>query len=142
MKAMMMKGVATVFTALDCVPPASRNAPRAVAQQKRQAGSPAAQPPEAEASDPNVLEPTIYRFILRHSSPQQLLLILFTLISFPFLYFSLDLPKTIINRAIGGKQFPQHFFGIDFNQVTYLLILCGLFLPLVFITSGLKHSLN
>jgi ABC-type multidrug transport system fused ATPase/permease subunit len=142
MKAMMMKGVATVLTPLDSVPPASRNAPRAVAQPKRQAGSPAAQPPEAEASDPNVLEPTIYRFILRHSSSQQLILILFTLISFPFLYFSLDLPKTIINRAIGGKQFPQHLFGIDFNQVTYLLILCGLFLTLVFINGGFKYYIN
>ena len=58
------------------------------------------------------------------------------------LYFSLDLPKTIINRAIGGKQFPQHLFGFDFNQVTYLLILCGLFLILVFINGAFKYYIN
>ena len=37
------------------------------------------------------------------------MLLVLTLVSFPFLYFSLDLPKTIINRAIGGKQFPQEY---------------------------------
>ena len=137
-----MKGVATVLTPFDGVLPASRHALRAAAQPKNQAGSPAAQPPKAEVSDPNLLEPTIYRFVLRHSLSQQLVLILFTLISFPFLYFSLELPKTIINRAIGGKQFPQHLFGFDFSQVTYLLILCGLFLALVFINGGFKYYIN
>src|SRR5260370_18803254 len=55
MKAMMMKGVATVLTPLDSVPPASRNARRAVAQPKRQAGSPAPPPPEAGNTDTNLL---------------------------------------------------------------------------------------
>src|SRR5260370_22878156 len=63
MKAMMMKGVATVLTPLDSVPPASRNAPRAVAQPKRQAGSPRAPPPDGEASGPNAVEPKIYPVI-------------------------------------------------------------------------------
>src|SRR5882757_3430477 len=117
MKAMMMKGVAAALSPLEGAFPLSRNASRAVLRPQKQAGSPAAQPPEPEDSEPNALEPTIYRFILRHSLSQQLVLILFTLISFPFLYLSLDLPKTIINKAIGGKQFPQHLFGLDFSQV-------------------------
>src|SRR3954468_21935802 len=142
MKAMVMKGVAAALSPLEGALPLSRNTPLAVLQPQNQDGSPAAQPPEAEAGEPNALEPTIYRFILRHSLSQQLLLIFFTLISFPFLYFSLDLPKTIINRAIGGKQFPQHLFGFDLDQVTYLLILCGLFLIFVFINGGFKYYIN
>src|SRR6266478_4823581 len=142
MKAMMMKGVATVVSPFDDALPPSRNALRALLHPNKQAGSPAAQPPETEARDPNALEPTIYRFILRHSLPRQLMLLLLTLISFPFLYFSLDLPKTIINRAIGGKQFPQHIFWFDFDQVSYLLILCGLFLTLVFVNGGFKYYIN
>src|SRR6516164_6045519 len=130
MKAMVMKGVAAALSPLEGVLPPSRTARRDALRPKNQVGSTAAQPPEAESSDPNALEPTIYRFILRHSLSQQIVLILFTLISFPFLYLSLNLPKTIINRAIGGKQFPQNLFGFDFDQVTYLLILCGLFLIL------------
>src|SRR3984893_11668505 len=140
MKAMVMKGVAAALSPLEG--PLSRNTPRAVLQPQNQAGSPAAPPAGAEAGEPNALEPTIYRFILRHSLSQQLILILFTLISFPFLYFSLDLPKTIINRAIGGKQFPQQLVGFDFSQVTYLLILCGLFLTFVFINGGFKYYIN
>src|SRR5437868_1564059 len=142
MKAMMMKGVAAALSPSEGALPLSRDAPRAVLRPQKQAGLPAAQPPEAEAAEPNTLEPTIYRFILRHSLPQQLALILFTLISFPFLYFSLDLPKTIINKAIGGKQFPQHLFGFDVSQVTYLLILCGLFLTLVFVNGWIKYYIN
>src|SRR6202022_1861675 len=142
MKAMMMKGVAAALSPLESAFALWPNALRAVQKPPKPAGSPAAQPPEAEASEPNALEPTIYRFILSHSLPQQLVLILFTLISFPFLYFSLDLPKTIINKAIGGKQFPQHLFGLDFTQVTYLLILCGLFLTLVFLNGGFKYYIN
>jgi ABC-type multidrug transport system fused ATPase/permease subunit len=109
---------------------------------RKQTSSPAIQPPEADTRDPNALEPTIYRFILRHSLPHQLWLIFLTLVSFPFLYFSLDLPKTIVNRAIGGKQFPQEIFGFSLDQVSFLLLLCALFLTLVFVNGGFKYYIN
>ena len=142
MKAMVMKGVAAVVGPLDGALPSSRNALRALLQPRKQAGSPAAQAPETETNDPNALEPTIYRFILRHSLPQQLLLVALTILSFPFLYYSLDLPKTIINRAIGGKQFPQRILWFDLNQVPFLLFLCSLFLILVFVNGGFKYYIN
>lgn len=88
------------------------------------------------------LEPTVYRFILRHSLKQQILLLVITLVSFPFLYYSLDLPKTIVNHAIGGKHFPQALLGFQFDQVPYLLTLCGVFLGLVFVNGGFKYYIN
>ena len=89
------------------------------------------------------LEPTIYRFVLRHSRREQVMLLVFTLISFPFLYYSLSLPKTIVNRAIGGKTFPQDIYGIwQLGQVQYLLTLCGIFLALVFINGAFKYYIN
>jgi putative ABC transport system ATP-binding protein len=89
------------------------------------------------------LEPTIYGFIIRHSLWKQVALLVFTLVSFPFLYYSLDLPKTIVNRAIGGKKFPQELYGIwDLDQIPYLLTLCGIFLALVFINGGFKYYIN
>src|SRR5919205_3652446 len=66
------------------------------------------QPPVPPAPETSDLEPSVYRFILKHSMKQQVLLLLLTLVSFPFLYYSLDLPKTIVNRAIAGKNFPEH----------------------------------
>jgi len=88
------------------------------------------------------IEPTVYRFILRHSFKQQIMLLVLTLVSFPFLYYSLDLPKTIINRAIGGKHFPQEFLGFEFDQIPYLAIMCGIFLALVFINGAFKFYIN
>ena len=88
------------------------------------------------------LEPSVYRFILRHSLKQQIMLLILTLVSFPFLYYSLDLPKTIVNRAIGGKHFPQEFLGYRFDQIPYLMTMCGVFLALVFINGGFKYYIN
>jgi putative ABC transport system ATP-binding protein len=106
----------------------------------------AAAPPTSEPPPKLVIEdsiePTVYRFILRHSFKQQIMLLVLTLVSFPFLYYSLDLPKTIVNRAIGGKHFPQSLFGIELDQVPYLMTLCGVFLALVFINGGFKYFIN
>ncbi len=89
------------------------------------------------------LQPTINGFILAHSLWQQVTLLVLTLVSFPFLYYSLDLPKTIVNRAIGGKKFPQDVYGIwQLDQIPYLLTLCGIFLALVFINGGFKYYIN
>src|SRR5436190_16257923 len=88
------------------------------------------------------LESSVYRFILKHSMKQQILLLLLTLASFPFLYYSLDLPKTIVNKAIGGKHFPEQLLGFEFDQVPYLMILCAAFLALVFINGAFKYAIN
>src|ERR1700722_12485572 len=99
-------------------------------------------PPNPAAPIEDSIEPTVYRFILRHSLKQQIMLLVLTLVSFPFLYYSLDLPKTIVNRAIGGKHFPQEFFGLELDQIPYLMTLCAIFLALVFINGGLKFYIN
>jgi len=88
------------------------------------------------------MEPTIFRFIFRHSLKEQIFLLVLTGLSFPFLYFSLDLPKIIINQAIGGKDFPQEILGYQFEQIPYLLLLSGIFLGLVCINGGFKYFIN
>jgi ABC-type multidrug transport system fused ATPase/permease subunit len=64
------------------------------------------------------------------------------LLSFPFLYYSLELPKVIINQAIGGKKFPQEIVGIELGQIPYLVLLCSVFLVLVLINGWFKYHLN
>ena len=88
------------------------------------------------------LDPTIYGYILHYSWRDQIYLVIVTLLSFPFLYYSLDLPKLIINRAILGKEFPQHFLGFELNQLSYLLLMCGIFLVLILINGWFKLHLN
>jgi hypothetical protein len=79
------------------------------------------------------LDPSIYGYILHYSLREQIYLVIATLLSFPFLYYSLDLPKQIVNNAISGKHFPQNFLGFELEQIPYLLVLCGVFLVLVLI---------
>jgi ABC-type multidrug transport system fused ATPase/permease subunit len=88
------------------------------------------------------MEPTIFRFILKHSRIEQVYLLIFTALAFPFLYMTLDLPKTIINEAIGGQDFPRVVFGYEFEQIPFLLLLCGAFLSLVLINGGFKYFIN
>src|SRR5437764_3992431 len=88
------------------------------------------------------LDSSIYGYILHYSLRDQIYLVVVTLISFPFLYYSLDLPKLIVNRAISGKDFPQKFMGWDFDQIPYLLVLCCIFFALVLINGWFKLHLN
>src|SRR5579862_2547210 len=120
--------------------PATNTAERRQAPEAEMASQ---EPPVKPAPDiQDNLEPSVYRFILRHSLRQQIVLLILTLASFPFLYYSLDLPKTIVNQAIGGKHFPATFLGMQFDQIPYLMTLCGLFLLLVFINGGFKYYIN
>ena len=96
-----------------------------------------------QTAAPPDLEPTIYRFIFKHSWRSQIAVLLLTLTSFPFLYVSLDLPKTIVNHAIrADAKFPQSVFGFEFERVPYLMLLCGAFLATVLVNGGFKYVIN
>ncbi|MFT6915820.1 MAG: putative ABC transport system ATP-binding protein [Motiliproteus sp.] len=88
------------------------------------------------------MDSSIFRFVLRHTKKDQLLILLLTLFSFPFVYYSLEVPKLIINNAIGGVNVPTELFGWPMDQVRYLFVLCGLFLGLVLVNGAIKYVLN
>jgi putative ABC transport system ATP-binding protein len=143
MKLAAIKGMAAVVgNAEEALPAPSGRPWRLFNRRERKVTTPPALPPAPEPGDPNALEPSIYRFILRHSLRQQLWLLVLTLISFPFLYYSLELPKMIINRAIKDHHFPQQVFGFRLDQIPYLLVLCAIFLVLVFINGAFKYHIN
>lgn len=88
------------------------------------------------------MEPSIFKFIIRHSLRDQIRILLLTLVSFPFVYATLEVPKRIINDAIGGANVPDQVLGLEVDRVDYLLLLCALFLGLVLINGGIKYVLN
>ena len=88
------------------------------------------------------MEKSVFKYIVRYSKAQQLFLLGFTAISFPFLYLSLDLPKIIVNEAIGGSDFPRRILGYEVAQIPYLWVLCAIFLLLVFVNGGFKFYVN
>lgn len=91
------------------------------------------------------MESSIYRFIFRYSKREQIVLLVLTGLSFPFLYYSLELPKKIINEALNAKgraAFPVEWLGFSFGQLEYLWTLSGLFLALVCINGAFKYVIN
>ncbi|MCL6284848.1 ABC transporter transmembrane domain-containing protein [Ruegeria sp. 2012CJ41-6] len=88
------------------------------------------------------MEPTLFSFIWKHSKRQQLYLLMLTVISFPFLYASLELPKRIINDAIGATTGVINLWGFDLTQVQYLLVLCFAFLATVIASGFMKMRIN
>lgn len=88
------------------------------------------------------MESSIFAYIRRHTWRQQMVILGMTLLSFPPLYYSLELPKTIINRALGDQDGPWRFMGWEFDRLHYLAVLCGVFLALVLVSGALKYILN
>ncbi|MGI9489201.1 MAG: ABC transporter transmembrane domain-containing protein [Geminicoccaceae bacterium] len=87
------------------------------------------------------MDRSIFGYILRHSKRAQLAILTMIVVSYPFLYVSLDLPKTIINDAMSNSA-GGAFLGIQLDQVSYLFTLCGIFLVLVLINGGFKYAIN
>ncbi|MCB9959399.1 MAG: ABC transporter ATP-binding protein/permease [Rhodospirillaceae bacterium] len=90
------------------------------------------------------MDRNIFGFIWHYSKRQQILIALATIGSFPFLYYSLDLPAIIVDEAIGGEpgDFPVSLLGFEFGQITYLMVLSGLFLFLVCLNGAFKYYIN
>ena len=87
------------------------------------------------------MEPSLYRYILTHSRKGQILLALLSLISFPLVYITLELPKKIINM-LQGEGIPDAVFGYPVNEIDYLLILSFAFLGVVLASGGIKYVIN
>ena len=88
------------------------------------------------------MERTLFGFIWRYSKRQQIIILAMTVLSFPILYMTLELPKWIVNDAISGTDFPKEILGLSLDQIPYLITLCLIFLGLVIINNGIKYALN
>jgi len=112
------------------------------------------------------MEPNIFKYVWRHSRGEQIAILLLVLASLPFYYFSLDLPKQIVNQGIQGQGFDQPgatqpflvldlpfgeaifgravqlFDGFQLVQPDMLLALSFGFLVLVLINGMFKLAIN
>lgn len=112
------------------------------------------------------MERNLFRYVWRHSRRDQIAIFIVVLASLPFYYWSLDLPKRIVNEAIQGGAFrtglPTTDFlklGIDMpsylggghitihdgykvGQVGLLFGLSSLFLFFVLVNGAFKYWIN
>ncbi len=64
------------------------------------------------------MEPNIFKYIWRYSRAEQIRILLVVLVSLPFYFIALDLPKNIVNDGIMGEGFfgpgsEQPFLAFD-----------------------------
>ena len=85
---------------------------------------------------------SVLRFILKNSYKDQLALAGLGLLAMPVLYFTLELPKIIVNEAIDSTHFPHERFGLSFEQEEFLFFASALFLVAIFANGTLKYILN
>ncbi|MGF1659283.1 MAG: ABC transporter transmembrane domain-containing protein [Rubrimonas sp.] len=88
------------------------------------------------------MERGFLQFVWRNSWRAQLWVLAITVAVFPLLYASLEVPKIIVNDAIGGGDGPRSLFGFELDRRAYLLALCGVLLALFAAVNGLKWTLN
>ncbi len=82
------------------------------------------------------------QYVWMHSARAQIIILILTAAFFPFLYLTLELPKQIINDAIGGKAFPVTVLGYEFDQISYLVGLSFAYLFMVLASGLLKMKTN
>ena len=88
------------------------------------------------------MDSTLFAFIWKHSKRDQLMLLGLTIVTFPFLYATLELPKRIINDAIGAEGGIIRVLGFELSQVQFLMALCFGYLGAVLAHGLLKMRLN
>ncbi len=112
------------------------------------------------------MERNLFKYVWRHSKPEQVVILILVAVSMPFYFLSLDLPKQIVNRGIQGQGFSaeqatqkflsinlpfgelltgapiQLFSGFSFEQETLLVVLSFAFLALVIVNGLFKLTIN
>ncbi|MBB3996360.1 ABC transporter ATP-binding protein [Aureimonas pseudogalii] len=110
---------------------------------------------------------SLYRYVWKHTRRQQIWMLVVVLLSIPPLFYSLNIPKLIINGPIQGSGFEadgatqtylrlavplsdglfgrsewELFHGIEFERIEALFVLSTLFLVFVVINGAFKYYLN
>jgi putative ABC transport system ATP-binding protein len=112
------------------------------------------------------MEKNLFKYIWHHSRAEQIGILFLVLVSLPFYFLSLDLPKTIVNRGILGDGFegpgstqpvfdlglpfaemltdaPVSIFdGFELEQEGLLFAFSFAFLALVLVNGGFKYVIN
>ncbi|ANK80354.1 MAG: hypothetical protein TEF_05785 [Rhizobiales bacterium NRL2] len=119
------------------------------------------------ASEGKRMERNVFSFILKYSYKQQIVLVALAVINMPLTLLGYTLVENIVNEGIQGFRkverevtdaagevatktekvpidFPEAVFGIgpEFDQVTFLFILVGVFLANILLLQGIKYALN
>jgi ABC-type multidrug transport system fused ATPase/permease subunit len=90
------------------------------------------------------MESSLHRFVIKYAPRETAWVCALTLLSMPFYYLSLEVPKMIVNQALLERNiaFPTQVLGFELDRVAYLFALCVAFFFLFVTNTGLKQYIN
>lgn len=96
------------------------------------------------------MEKSLFSYILHYSKRQQVWLTVVIFLYFPIQYLSLELPKMIIDDAIGADGPAPYTLDVvgllvvdlDVSQLHFLWLLCLAYLALVVLNNAVKYYIN
>ncbi len=88
------------------------------------------------------MQRSIFAYVRAHSWRDQLAILALTLVSLPFFYYWVELPKRIVDDALGGGPGTRTLFGAELARLDFLLALCLIFLALVIVNGIFKYIIN
>lgn len=92
------------------------------------------------------MEKNLVRFVWKYGKLDTIKTLIVTFMTFPVIYISLEVPKIIVNDALGAGNepvsFPTEFLFMSMDQHSYLMALCVIFISMIIINNWLKFILN
>ena len=88
------------------------------------------------------LDDGIFRLIFRRTRLRQVVLLLIAATAMPTLYLTLEIPKHIINHAIGSQSGVIRIDDVTLGQLEFLVLLCFLYLASLLANGAIKYWLN
>lgn len=92
------------------------------------------------------MENNLVRFVWKFGKIDTIKTLIVTFMTFPVIYISLEIPKIIVNQALGAGNtpvdYPQEFLFMTLDRREHLLVLCLIFISMIVLNNGLKYILN
>ncbi|MBX3517492.1 MAG: hypothetical protein KF815_11185 [Rhodospirillales bacterium] len=84
----------------------------------------------------------IFKLILRRTRGRQAVLLVIATAAMPTLYLTLEIPKHIVNHAIGSANKLIEINDIAVTQIQFLVMLCFFYLASLLVNGSIKYWLN
>ena len=91
------------------------------------------------------MDKNLVRFVWTYGKWDTIKTLIVISLMFPVIYISLEIPKIIVNKALGAGntpvEFPTEFLFVEMDNLTYLVSLCVIFITMIVLNNWLKSRI-
>ena len=92
------------------------------------------------------MDKNLVRFVWTYGKWDTIKTLIVICLMFPVIWISLEIPKIIVNKALGAGntpvEFPTEFLFMEMDNLTYLVTLCIIFITMIVLNNWLKYVQN